>query len=75
VKRFLVILFIQQLTKSSLGYIPGASALSVVGDEVRKLKDRAQSGSYQEEVIYLLDRESEASFLLRYQLTIANLQP
>ncbi|GHJ87807.1 hypothetical protein NliqN6_4209 [Naganishia liquefaciens] len=37
------------------GYIPGASALSVVGDEVRKLKDRAQSGSYQEEVIYLLD--------------------
>lgn len=39
------------------GYIPGASALTVVGDEVRKLKDRAKSGNYQEEVIYLLDRK------------------
>lgn len=43
--------------QTSSGYIPGASALSVVGEEVRKLKDRAQSGCYQEEVIYLLDRK------------------
>lgn len=40
-----------------LGYIPGASALTVVGDEVRKLKERAESAKYKEDVVYLLDRE------------------
>ncbi|KAJ9111693.1 hypothetical protein QFC19_001052 [Naganishia cerealis] len=37
------------------GYIPGASALTVVGDEVRKLRDRARAGNPQEDVVYLLD--------------------
>ncbi|KAJ9121592.1 hypothetical protein QFC22_002211 [Naganishia vaughanmartiniae] len=45
------------LKYSSLGYIPGASALTVVGDEVRKLRDRARAGNSQEDVVYLLDRE------------------
>lgn len=44
--------------QSLLGYIPGASALSVVGDEVRKLKDRAESAKYKEDVVYLLDRKT-----------------
>ncbi|KAJ9096079.1 hypothetical protein QFC21_005444 [Naganishia friedmannii] len=37
------------------GYIPGASALTVVGNEVRKLRDRARAGNSQEDVVYLLD--------------------
>lgn len=40
------------------GYIPGASALTVVGEEVRKLRDRARAANSQENVVYLLDRES-----------------
>lgn len=31
--------------------------MTVVGDEVRKLKDRAESAKYKEDVVYLLDRE------------------
>lgn len=48
------------------GYIPGASALTVVGDEVRKLKDRAQSEPYKEDVVYLLDRKN----IFGYQMII-----
>jgi hypothetical protein len=46
---------------TTTGYIPGAEALEVVGQQVRDvIRQAKESGVAAEEIVYLLDRKSRA---------------
>jgi triphosphoribosyl-dephospho-CoA synthetase len=46
---------------TTTGYIPGAEALEVVGQQVRDvIRQAKERGVAAEEIVYLLDRESRA---------------